>query len=59
MNINKICPLLSIVINSKSQPYSECLKGKCGFWDDYNKACGIASMAWFQAQTAEALGEKN
>lgn len=57
--MNKICPLLSkTVINSKSQPYSECLKEKCGFWDSYNKACGIASIAWFQAQTAEALNEK-
>lgn len=54
MNMNKICPLLSKnVINSKSQLYSECLRE-----DNYNKACGIASMAWFQAQTAEVLDKK-
>ena len=53
--MNKICPLLSET--SKSQPYVLCLKETCGFWDDYNKSCGIASIAWFQAQTSEALNK--
>ena len=59
MNINKICPLLfKTAIDSKSQTHALCLQEKCGFWDDYNKSCGIASIAWFQAQTAEVLNKK-
>ena len=58
MNINKICPLLSkTAIDNKSQTYALCIQQKCGFWDSYNKACGIASIAWFQAQTAETLNK--
>jgi len=37
----KICPIMT------KEEYTECIKERCAWWDDFNGACAIAAIATY------------